>query len=423
MSSGAYGGDEVGAVVIDLGSNSVRAGFAGEDAPKVDFPTQVGVRNLDNVMETDEKKAVKPYVLGTNNLLGAKASVEIDTPLRNGMIDNWDMFEAVIDSTFSDFLQCDISHHPILMSEPALNERSKREKLAEMMFEKYGIPAFFVCKSPVLSAFASGRSTGVVLDSGHTHTTATPVHDGYVLQKSVVKSPLGGECVLNECMKLLQEKGIEVIPPYMVKNKEEVKPGAAAVWEKRANIPEVTESWHRFQVNNILKDFSATVPQVADNELNDQDLNVSLPKKPYYFPNGYNYEFGTERMQVVEQLFNTSRVRGATNSSMLGVSHTVASCINMCDVDLRPGLYSSVIVTGGNTLLQGFTERLTSDLTRKTPPSMRLKVIASPNSIERRFSPWIGGSILASLGTFQQVWISKLEYEECGKVIVDRKCP
>ncbi|MCJ8744963.1 hypothetical protein PDJAM_G00124790, partial [Pangasius djambal] len=87
------------------------------------------------------------------------------------------------------------------------------------------------------------------------------------------------------------------------------------------------------------------------------------------------------------------------------------------------GLYGSVIVTGGNTLLQGFTERLNRELSQKAPPSMRLKLIASNSSMERRFSSWIGGSILASLGTFQQMWISKQEYDEGGKQSVERKCP
>ncbi|VDI78011.1 Hypothetical predicted protein, partial [Mytilus galloprovincialis] len=87
-------------------------------------------------------------------------------------------------------------------------------------------------------------------------------------------------------------------------------------------------------------------------------------------------------------------------------------------------LYSSVIVTGGNTLLQGFTDRLNRDLSTKTPPSMRLKIISgTTGSAERRFSSWIGGSILASLGSFQQMWISKQEFEEGGKSCVERKCP
>ena len=95
----------------------------------------------------------------------------------------------------------------------------------------------------------------------------------------------------------------------------------------------------------------------------------------------------------------------------------------MCDVDLRPALYGSVIVTGGNSLISGFNERLNRDLSMKTPANMRFKLIAANGAQERRFGSWIGGSILASLGSFQQMWISKAEYEESGKSQVDRKCP
>ncbi len=95
----------------------------------------------------------------------------------------------------------------------------------------------------------------------------------------------------------------------------------------------------------------------------------------------------------------------------------------MCEVDLRPSLYGSVIVTGGNSLIQGFNERLNRDLSNKTPTNMRFKLIAANGAQERKYGSWIGGSILASLGSFQQMWISKLEYEEGGKSQVDRKCP
>lgn len=108
---------------------------------------------------------------------------------------------------------------------------------------------------------------------------------------------------------------------------------------------------------------------------------------------------------------------------MLGMSHVVSTSIGLCDIDLRPSLYSGVIVTGGNSLLNGFVDRLNRDLASRTPPNMRFKLISATGTTERRFGAWIGGSILASLGSFQQMWISKQEYEESGKTQVDRKCP
>lgn len=95
----------------------------------------------------------------------------------------------------------------------------------------------------------------------------------------------------------------------------------------------------------------------------------------------------------------------------------------MCDVDVRPALYSNVVLTGGNSLVQGFNERLSRDLSTRTPGSMRLKLIAANGTVERRFGAWVGGSILASIGTFQQMWMSMQEYQEGGKAQIDRKCP
>ncbi|XP_033120851.1 actin-like protein 6A [Anneissia japonica] len=86
-------------------------------------------------------------------------------------------------------------------------------------------------------------------------------------------------------------------------------------------------------------------------------------------------------------------------------------------------MYSSIILAGGNTLINGFSDRLLRELQTRTQNNTKLKIIGSNSSSERRFSSWIGGSILASLGTFQQMWISKQEYEETGKTCVDRKCP
>merc|ERR1712168_512840 len=134
-------------------------------------------------------------------------------------------------------------------------------------------------------------------------------------------------------------------------------------------------------------------------------------------------EFGQERFKIPEALFDPSGLRVPGGGAMLGAAHVVTTSVGMCDIDLRPSLYGSVVVTGGNTLIQGFTERLSRDLSVKTPSQMRFKLIAVNGNQERRHGSWIGGSILASLGSFQQMWISKHEYEENGKGQVDRKCP
>ncbi|XP_073731764.1 actin-like protein 6B isoform X2 [Misgurnus anguillicaudatus] len=417
----------------------------------------------------------RSYYIDTTALHVPRAGVELISPLKNAMIEDWNAFQAIIDHIYSKHIKSDPSLHPVLMSEAPWNSWAKREKLTELIFEHYNIPAFFLCKTAVLTAFANGRATGLILDSGATHTTAIPVHDGYVLQQGIVKSPLAGDFITMQCRELFQEMNIDTVPPYMIASKEPVREGAPPVWIKKDKLPPVTKSWHTYMCNEVIQDFQASVLQVSDSPY-DEQVAAQMPTLHYEMPSGYSTEYGAERLRIPEGLFDPSNVKGLSGNTMLGVGHVVTTSIGMCDMDIRPGLYGSVIVTGGNTLLQGFTERLNRELSQKAPPSMRLKLIASNSSIKRRFSSWIGGSILASLvrqtdththartqthscyyvkhkdaivifvltscqsfllcvcvcicvssyclqGTFQQMWISKQEYDEGGKQSVEKKCP
>ncbi|XP_071121849.1 actin-like protein 6B [Mytilus galloprovincialis] len=429
MSGGVYGGDEVGAVVFDIGSYSIRAGYAGEDSPKAEIPTHMSVvDDPDVAMETDDseksiKGPSKKYHIDTGAIKVPRKGAEISTFIKDGMIDNWDMYEELMDHIYNKSIKSESNLHPVMMSEPAWNVKGKREKLAEIMFEKYNVPAFFLCKNAVLTAFANGRSTGLVLDSGATHTSAVPVYDGYVIQQAIVKSPLAGDFISMEIKKLMEELEVNVVPPYQIKTKEPVGFMEEAKWKKK-DLPEVTKSYHNYMVKDVYQDFAASVVQVMDTPY-EQSSAETMPNIHYEFPNGYNQDFGFEKYKVCEGLFDPSVIKDLpSGNSMLSVGHVVTTSVGMCDIDIRPSLYSSVIVTGGNTLLQGFTDRLNRDLSTKTPPSMRLKIISgTTGSAERRFSSWIGGSILASLGSFQQMWISKQEFEEGGKSCVERKCP
>ncbi|XP_071954669.1 actin-like protein 6A [Antedon mediterranea] len=430
MSGGVYGGDEVGALVFDVGSYSIRAGYAGEDSPKADFPTIVGV--VDNKdeksMEVDgdsgqtiKESKSKKYVIDTNALHFPREGMELSHPLKDGMIEDWDIFENLLDHLYKKHVRSDPLQHPVLMSEVPWNSRNKRERLTELMFEHYNIPAFFLCKNAVLSAFANGRATGLVVDSGATQTTATPVHDGYVLQQGIVKSPIAGDFITMQCKELLDNLKIDVTPTYLVESKEVVKDEQPPIFKKRS-VPNVTKSWHNYMVKKVIQDFQASVLQVYDTTPDEDELS-QLPTALYEFPNGYHQEFGQERIKIPEGLFDPSNAEGFEGNTVLGVTSVVNTSVGMCDIDIRPAMYSSIILAGGNTLINGFSDRLMRELQTRTQNSTKLKIVGSNSTSERRFSSWIGGSILASLGTFQQMWISKQEYEESGKACVERKCP
>ncbi|PNJ68969.1 ACTL6A isoform 8, partial [Pongo abelii] len=152
--------DEVGALVFDIGSYTVRAGYAGEDCPKVDFPTAIGMvverDDGSTLMEIDGDKGKQggpTYYIDTNALRVPRENMEAISPLKNGMVEDWDSFQAILDHTYKMHVKSEASLHPVLMSEAPWNTRAKREKLTELMFEHYNIPAFFLCKTAVLTAF------------------------------------------------------------------------------------------------------------------------------------------------------------------------------------------------------------------------------------------------------------------------------
>ncbi|XP_027071108.1 actin-related protein 4-like [Coffea arabica] len=151
----------------------------------------------------------------------------------------------------------------------------------------------------------------------------------------------------------------------------------------------------------------------------------------YELPDGQTIEIGADRFKAPDILFNPSLAQtipgmenfAETVSSVRGLPQMVLESINKCDVDIRRELFSSILLAGGTASMQQLKERLEKDLLEESPQAARVKVLASGNATERRFSVWIGGSILASLGSFQQMWFSKSEFEEHGASYVQRKCP
>ncbi|KAL1491395.1 hypothetical protein ABEB36_011998 [Hypothenemus hampei] len=424
MSGGMlYGGDEIGALVFDPGHYSLRVGYAQEDTPKAEIPAVVGVAPDDSikleaeVKPDDSNVSSRPsqykFYIDTTYLHVPRPNMELHNYMKEGMIENWDMFEKILDYSYDKIIQSEPQYHPVLFSESPWNQRHKREKLTELMFEKYKVPAFFLVKNAALAAFANGRATALVIDSGATHTSAVPVLDGYVISNAVVKSPLGGEYLILRAREMLDAMGIDLTPAALIAAKDVVRDKDKPRFTKKKLNFQPSNSWMTYMLKRTVQDFQQSVLQVAECPYDDR-MVANIPAVHYEFPCGYHQDFGSERFKIAEALFD---------HAMLGAGHIAATSAGMCDVDIRPALYSSVVVTGGNSLVQGFSDRLSRDLQSRTPGSMKLKMIAANGTVERRFGAWVGGSILASIGTFQQMWMSMQEYQESGKAQIDRKCP
>lgn len=427
-------------------------GIAGEDLPRVLIPAVLaGELEEDDREAKTETRKYKNISAGHYALSKRRDNVEIASPFGEaGLVDNWDLFEQLLSHTFKRSLRIETRENAMLFSDPIHNGRKARERIAELMFEKFEVPAVYLARSAVLSAYANGRTTGIVLDVGHSGTSAVPVEDGAMLKGKFIRTAVAGRTLNERLQEELIRKSVKLSPLWSYKRTIKATEGMDEDSTTRLShveelsFPKTTKSFELYSKATLLEEVKAAVCVVHENPTT-QLTSLPMVNESYELPDGNTVEMGAERFAMAEETIFSSLPHILTETNLdtrvsyvnqflnakqnsgggdhpqasQGLHGLVIDAIRLCDSGVHRDMYAGVCLTGGTSDMGGLFERLSFGLLEMYH---KVRVLAATGSHERKYCAWTGGSILATFPEFQKMWFSRSEYDENGSSFVHRKC-
>ncbi|CAK9439940.1 uncharacterized protein LODBEIA_P40400 [Lodderomyces beijingensis] len=475
-----YGGDEINAIILDIGSHTIRIGYAGDDFPKIITTSHYGT-----VTSPSSTSTTKDRVFGESLDVLRKGGTQVHRIVENSLIVDWDAAFELFEHYFK-LLKIEQRDQPILITEPIWSTTDYRAKLIGLIFEKFEFPAVYLAKVPSCISFQQGRPNCLVVDVGCDSVSVTPVVDGICLIKSTLRTPYAGKFLDNvvqdffeapkkvaagrdkgdEGDKETQENGdktgdvkLAVEPSVLIKSKTPTMFPEPAKFElkKLSDGVEITPSFRNFQNSRIWHEFKETMLEVPSQDMNKKydagDKSIFAPRA-FELPTGQSITLGAERFSMADTIFqpesyqfhnlhlkpplsngeipgielntiqdyrplkrqrkNEEDEEDDSQPSIRGLIQLITHVISIIDIDLRAGLSNNIIVSGGGSLVMGLTERLYHELSSANP-GLKIRLHAVGNAMERINQSWIGASVLASLGSFHQMWVSEKEWNEEGE--------
>lgn len=369
-------------VIIDNGSGHVKAGLAGEEAPRCVFPALVGKPKHESVMSGSEKGSI---FMG-DEAMAMRGVLTLSYPIEHGIVRDWDEMEQIWHHTFFHALRVNPEEHPVIVTEAPMNPKKNRERMIEMLFQKFSVPSAFIVIQAVMSLYAYGRTTGCVVDSGDGVTHVVPVYEGFAIPHAVQRLDLAGRDLTEYMVKILTESGVNMVSSAEKEIVRQMKETACYI-----------------------------CADGLDEEMKKHAQSPMDFQYIYEMPDKNTVELSTERFRVCEVLFDPM----ISGRELPGIHKATYTCIVSCDIDLRRDLFKNIVLSGGTTMFPGIKERLESEIRSLAPQKVEVRVVASPS---RRYLVWMGASIVAQLSLFDQMMITKSEYDEVGPGVVHQKC-
>jgi len=380
-------------IVCDNGTGFVKCGFAGTNFPAAIFPSMVGRPIMRFETNTVEDIEVKDIMVGTE-AQKLRQMLQITYPLDNGIIRNWTDMEYVWDYTF-ERLKVNPKGQKILLTEAPMNPKQNREKMIQVMFEKYGFDSVYIAIQAVLVLYAQGLLTGVVCDSGDGVTHVVPVYQGFSLPNLTARLDVAGRSITKYLIKLLLLRGY--------------------AFNRTADAETVRE------IKEKLCFCAYDVPQ--ERKL---AAETTVLVDQYELPDGRVLTMGRERFEAPEALFTPSLV----DCEQDGMADLLFKCIQGADIDLRSEFYKHIVLSGGSSMYPGLPSRLEKDIKQLyltkvlngNKEGLKKFQIRIEDPPRRKHMVFLGGAVLADIMKDKDnFWMTKKEYDEVGVDIL-KKC-
>ncbi|XP_012277552.1 actin-related protein 2 isoform X2 [Orussus abietinus] len=374
-------------IVCDNGTGFVKCGYAGANFPAHIFPSLVGrpiIRAVNKIGGID----IKDLMVG-DEASKLRSMLEINYPMQNGIVRNWQDMCHVWDYTFGkEKMNINPRECKILLTEPPMNPTKNREKMIQVMFEKYGFAGTYIAVQAALTLYAQGLISGVVVDSGDGVTHICPVFEEYTLHHLTRRLDIAGRDITMYLIKLLLLRG------YAFNHSAD------------------------FETVRMMKEKLCYIGYNIETE-EKLARETTVLMESYTLPDGRVIKVGGERFAAPEALFQPHLI----NVEALGIAELVFSTIQSADIDMRSELYKHIVLSGGSTMYPGLPSRLEREikqlyvqrvLKNDTAKLGKFK-IRIEDSPRRKDMVFVGGAVLAEITKDRDsFWITREEYEENG---------